>query len=99
MASASSRRNERDESGDMPEVTSLDARLAGLSAQARRQLRDARHAIEHGHACIADRYLARVPASAADHLEFLRLLGITRHMQKRRREAIQALTRAARFTF
>lgn len=68
-----------------------DDRLLGLPARARCLLRDARCALERGHVASADRALSGVQPAARIHAEFLHLLGVTRHLQKRRDEALAAL--------
>ncbi|MEP7042255.1 MAG: sulfotransferase [Dokdonella sp.] len=83
-AAATSRTDER----------SLDARLDGLSLRARRVLRDARKAIEQREPDAADGLVERARPLAATHPEFLRLLGITRHLQKRYDDAISAFRQA-----
>jgi tetratricopeptide (TPR) repeat protein len=74
--------------------SSLDARLSGLSLRNQRHLRDAREAIERRRAGEADRHLAQALPGAGGHPEYLRLLGVTRHLQKRRAEAVEALRAA-----
>lgn len=72
----------------------LDARLSGLSARALRMLRDARKALEERRYADADQLLQRAQSRAADHPEYLRLLGVTRQAQKRPREAVAVLRHA-----
>ena len=73
---------------------SLEERLGGLTAHAAQRLREARRAIETNAADAADRALADAAPHAREHPEFLRLLGITRHLQKRRSESLDAFRRA-----
>lgn len=63
--------------------------------RSQRLLREARSAIESSQPKIADEALDRARSAAGEHPEYLRLLGITRHMQKRRQEAVEALRRAS----
>jgi len=79
-------------------ATTLDDRLAGLPIRAMRLLREARRAIEAGHADQADQALQRAQPMIGEHAEFLRLLGVTRHLQKRRTEALAAFRRALELT-
>jgi len=74
--------------------SSLEARLDGLPLRARRLLREARKAIEQRNSEAADALLERARPLAAIHPEFLRLLGITRHLQKRFGDAVAALKQA-----
>ncbi len=75
--------------------TTPDDRLHGLSARERERLREARCALDHGYVAMADRTLSKIRPRARRHPEFLYLLGVTRHLQKRRDEAISALYGAA----
>jgi len=77
-----------------PRSVSVAARLAGLPARTTRLLREAQRAIEARRAAQAEEVLLRAQPACADHPEFLRLLGLTRHLQKRRGEALAALRRA-----
>jgi tetratricopeptide (TPR) repeat protein len=78
--------------GEAP--SQLDQRLAGLSARAQRVLREARQALETRNARQADAALERAAPMAGEHPEYLRLTGITRHLQGRPGEAVTALRRA-----
>ncbi|HKE49148.1 MAG TPA: sulfotransferase [Rhodanobacteraceae bacterium] len=82
----------RPAAGDAP--AQLDQRLSGLPARAQRQLREARQALEMRNARQADAALERAAEAAGAHPEYLRLFGITRHLQGRPAEAVAALRRA-----
>lgn len=84
--------------GRHPHGEALDERLAGLALRARRQLREARQQIDHGRAEVAVQLLARAVASdprIGEHVEFLRLLGVARHLQMHHDQALGSLRRAA----
>jgi tetratricopeptide (TPR) repeat protein len=82
------------DAGTPPVVASLDLRLAGLTEATAQALRAARAALDRRDPETADRALVQTGGSAALHPEYLRLLGIVRHLQKRPREAIAALRQA-----
>ena len=79
---------------DVQTGAALDARLAGLPADIRQALRDARTALDRRDATTAERALDRARSTAGQHPEYLRLLGITRHLQQRFNDAISALRQA-----
>jgi Tfp pilus assembly protein PilF len=58
-------------------------------------LHNARRALDHGEVERADRELARVRPSLRRHAEYLRLVGVTRRLQKRSEQALCALYGAA----
>jgi tetratricopeptide (TPR) repeat protein len=72
----------------------LATRTEGLPARARRTLQKIGQFIEQRQLDQADQALASIHAIAGDHPEFLRMGGVTRHLQKRHREAIDLLRRA-----
>ena len=72
----------------------LDARLDGLSADIARALREARAALDRRDAGAAESALQRIRGGATQHPEYLRLLGITRHLQQRFHDAVAALRQA-----
>jgi len=78
----------------LSDASALEGRLDGLPLRARRLLRDARKAIEQRDADAADALLERARPLAATHPEYLRLLGITRHLQTRFDDAVAALKQA-----
>ncbi|MBO9663342.1 tetratricopeptide repeat-containing sulfotransferase family protein [Dokdonella sp.] len=71
----------------------MDQRLAGLPVRALRLLRATREAIQQQRADEADQLLARAQTWAGGHPEYLRLLGVTRHLQGRPQEAVDVLRR------
>jgi tetratricopeptide (TPR) repeat protein len=75
-------------------VEALDERLEGLVPEARRLLREAREAIDKGRFDIAAQQLARAEATAGEHAEFWRLVGIVRQLRQDRDGAVEALRRA-----
>ena len=80
-----------------PHATAADLlrqRLQGLPPAARRLLEEAGRAVNARRADVADASLARARANAGDHPEVLRMLGVTRHLQGRRDEALDLLRRA-----
>ncbi len=72
----------------------LEARLDGVPLRARRLLRDVRKAIEQRSSETAAALIERARPLAPNHPEYLRLLGITRHLQKRYDEAVAAFRQA-----
>jgi len=72
----------------------LDARLDGLPARTRRQLRQARDALGRRDAAASDVALSQAAAVASEHPEYLRLAGITRLLQRRANDAVAMLERA-----
>lgn len=88
------------ESQSMPEqpapagLPSLEQRLEGLPPDLAALLRAVRAALEQRRADEAAQWLEQAQVRAEPHPEFLRLLGITRHMQGRPQDAIALLRRA-----
>ncbi|MGA9343395.1 MAG: sulfotransferase [Rhodanobacteraceae bacterium] len=72
----------------------LESRLEGLGARARKQLREARRLIDARRGDAAAAALEQARGQAENHPEFLRLLGIARHLEKRHAEAVALLRRA-----
>jgi len=77
-----------------PQTQPLDTRLDGLPLRARRLLRDVRLSLDRRDAATAEAALARAAPMAGKHVEFLRLLGLTRLLQKRHEDALTALRAA-----
>lgn len=88
------------DSHSMPEVPApaglptLEQRLDGLPPDLAALLRNVRSALEQRQADDADRWLEQARARLERHSEFLRLSGITRHLQGRAQEAVVLLRRA-----
>ena len=74
--------------------TALDARLDGLPTDIAQALREARAALDRRDAGAAETALERTRGAATRHPEYLRLLGITRHLQQRFHDAVAALRQA-----
>ena len=72
----------------------LDARLDGLPQDIAQALREARAALDRRDAAAAETALQRLRGDAARHPEYLRLLGVTRHLQRRFHDAVAALRQA-----
>jgi tetratricopeptide (TPR) repeat protein len=79
--------------GSDPSASTLDARLAGVPTAVAEALRAARHALDLRDADAAQQALARA-SGAERHPEYLRLLGVTRHLQGRHPEAVALLRNA-----
>jgi tetratricopeptide (TPR) repeat protein len=72
----------------------IDRRLEGITPHARHFLHEAGRAIQARRADRADAALVQARALLGEHVEVLRMLGITRHLQQRHTEALALLRRA-----
>lgn len=69
-------------------------RIGALPARMQRLLREAQRALDARRPARAQTLLLRAQPACADHPEFLRLLGLVRHRQKRYADALHAFRRA-----
>lgn len=75
-------------------LPTLEQRLEGLPPDLAELLRAVRAALEQRRADEAAQWLEQARTRAEPHPEFLRLFGITRHLQERPQEAVALLRRA-----